>query len=73
MLSSSVWTARGFDAPKVHWHDGERGMVACSRCGAPIVLARTASVAEEFSLPCRHCGYRGIYRRTRIERISAEG
>jgi DNA-directed RNA polymerase subunit RPC12/RpoP len=35
--------------------------VTCRRCQRPIRLQRTERLAEEFSIPCPHCGFRGIY------------
>lgn len=36
--------------------------VMCQRCHKPVRLERTERVAEEFSIACPHCGFRGIYR-----------
>lgn len=39
----------------------ERGVVDCEKCRAPIHVNNPASVSVEFSVPCTHCGHRGIY------------
>jgi DNA-directed RNA polymerase subunit RPC12/RpoP len=41
---------------------GPSNGVVCQRCRKPIKLERTERVAEEFSLACPHCSFRGIYR-----------
>lgn len=40
---------------------GPTNGVICRRCQKPIRLERTERVAEEFSVACPHCGFRGIY------------
>jgi DNA-directed RNA polymerase subunit RPC12/RpoP len=39
----------------------ERGVVDCEKCRTPIYVNKPASVSVEFSVPCPHCGHRGIY------------
>lgn len=39
----------------------ERGVVACTKCAAPIYVYKIKSLAEEFSVRCPRCGARGIY------------
>jgi hypothetical protein len=39
----------------------ERGVVLCEKCQSPIYVNRPGSVSVEFSVPCAHCGHRGIY------------
>jgi hypothetical protein len=38
-----------------------RGVIACGKCAAPIYILRLNALAEEFSVQCRKCGYRGVY------------
>jgi DNA-directed RNA polymerase subunit RPC12/RpoP len=40
---------------------GPTNGVICRRCQKAIRLERTERVAEEFSVACPHCGFRGIY------------
>ena len=40
---------------------GPNNGVICRRCHKPVRLERTERVAEEFSVACPHCGFRGIY------------
>ena len=40
---------------------GHNNGVTCQRCQRPIRLERTERLAEEFSVACPHCGFRGIY------------
>lgn len=39
----------------------DRGIVDCLKCNSPIFIAKPASVAMEFSVPCQKCGHRGMY------------
>ncbi len=36
--------------------------VVCKRCAAPVAVSTPEKVAEEFSVACPKCGFRGIYR-----------
>lgn len=45
--------------------------VICTRCHAPVVLIAPEKVAEEFSVACAKCGYRGLYRIKDIKTLSA--
>jgi DNA-directed RNA polymerase subunit RPC12/RpoP len=45
--------------------------VVCKRCNAPVVLITPEKVAEEFSVACPKCGYRGLYRIKDIKTLSA--
>lgn len=38
-----------------------RGSIACSKCSAPIHIFKLNMLADEFSLHCKACGYRGMY------------
>ena len=44
--------------------------VICKHCNAPIVLTAPEKVAEEFSVACAKCGYRGLYRIKDIKTLS---
>jgi len=35
--------------------------VTCKRCKTPIRVEKAERVAEEFSVACPHCGFRGFY------------
>jgi hypothetical protein len=39
----------------------QRGVIECEKCHTPIHVNRPGSVSVEFSVPCLHCGHRGIY------------
>jgi hypothetical protein len=39
----------------------ERSVVDCEKCHTPIYVNKPGSVSVEFSVPCPHCGHRGIY------------
>lgn len=39
----------------------QRGVVACSTCGAPIYIFKFNTLPDEFSLQCHKCGRRGMY------------
>lgn len=39
----------------------QRGLVACAKCAASIVIFKLNALAEEFSVRCRGCGHRAIY------------
>jgi DNA-directed RNA polymerase subunit RPC12/RpoP len=41
---------------------GPTNGVVCQRCRQPIKLEHTDRIAEEFSVACPHCHFRGIYR-----------
>ena len=51
---------------------GPTNGVICQRCHKPIRLERTDRVAEEFSVACPHCGWRGIYRIKDIKPLESE-
>jgi hypothetical protein len=38
-----------------------RGVIFCEKCAAPIHVFRLNALAEEFSVQCGKCGYRGVY------------
>ena len=44
----------------------QRGVVACTKCAAPIYVHRLKTLPEEFSLRCPHCGDRGLYQKRAI-------
>jgi DNA-directed RNA polymerase subunit RPC12/RpoP len=39
----------------------QRGSVTCQKCATPIHVYRLKALAEEFSVNCPKCNYRGIY------------
>jgi hypothetical protein len=39
----------------------QRGVVACTKCAAPIYVYKLKTLPDEFSVRCPHCGGRGIY------------
>jgi len=38
-----------------------RSVVACESCDTPIVIRSLEQLPGEFSLPCPHCGRRGMF------------
>ena len=53
---STVQQTQGFNRAAT-----ERGVVNCDKCRTPNFVNKPASVRVEFSVPCPHCGHRGIY------------
>lgn len=39
----------------------QRGTVACQKCTSPIYVYKLKALADEFSVNCPKCHYRGIY------------
>ena len=39
----------------------ERGVLACTKCAAPIYVYKLKKLSDEFSVRCPRCGERGIY------------
>jgi hypothetical protein len=44
----------------------QRGVIACTKCAAPIYVQRLKTLPEEFSLRCPHCEDRGMYLKSAI-------
>jgi len=44
----------------------QRGVVACTKCAAPIYVHRLKTLPEEFSLRCPHCSDRGMYQKRAV-------
>ena len=40
---------------------GSGNAVTCRRCRKQIRIEQTDKLAEEFTLACPHCGFRGFY------------
>lgn len=39
----------------------ERGVLACTKCAAPIYVHKLKALPDEFSVRCPRCGDRGLY------------
>ena len=39
----------------------ERGVLACTKCAAPIYVYKLRNLPEDFSVRCTRCGERGMY------------
>jgi DNA-directed RNA polymerase subunit RPC12/RpoP len=44
----------------------QRGVIACTKCAAPIYVQRLKTLPEEFSLRCPHCSDRGLYQKRAV-------
>lgn len=44
----------------------QRGVVTCSRCASPIYVHKLEALADDFSVACAKCGYRGHYAKRTI-------